>query len=120
MWAYPSIGNIAWNELTREQIGEVLVKLRAAGRSLDCLEQIRCPLKALEATDYTGMSPDQVARAVAHTTKAADVLFRLVEFARGKPDRRLDLGTDWLRGLSDEQLRTVQRWIEERETKDGG
>jgi hypothetical protein len=34
VWAYPSIGKIAWNELTREQIGEVLVKLRAAERSL--------------------------------------------------------------------------------------
>jgi hypothetical protein len=77
-------------------------------------------MKALEATDYVGMSPDQVARAVAHTTKAADVLFRLVEFARGKPDSRPDIGTDWLRGLSDEQLRTVQRWIEEREAKGDG
>jgi len=44
VWAYPAIGDVAWNELTREQIGEVLVKLRAAGRSLACLEQIRCPL----------------------------------------------------------------------------
>src|SRR5688572_5187873 len=44
VWAYPSIGDVAWGELTREQIGEVLVKLRAAGRSLACLEQIRCPL----------------------------------------------------------------------------
>jgi hypothetical protein len=42
-------------------------------------------MKALEDKDYAKMSPDQVARAVAHTTKAADVLFRLVEFARGKP-----------------------------------
>jgi hypothetical protein len=76
-------------------------------------------MKALEDKDYAAMSPDQVARAVAHTTKAADVLFRLVEFARGKPDSRLDLGTDWLRALSDEQLRTVQRWVEERERKEG-
>lgn len=44
VWAYPQIGDTAWNELTREQIGEVLVNLRAAGRSMACLEQIRCPL----------------------------------------------------------------------------
>ena len=75
-------------------------------------------MAALEATDYQGMSADQVARAVAHTTKAADVLFRLVEFSRGKPDSRPDLGTDWLRALNDEQLRTVQRWIEDRERKE--
>ena len=45
-------------------------------------------MAALEDTNYKDMSPDQVARAVAHTTKASDVLFCLVEFARGKPDSR--------------------------------
>src|SRR3989442_13586132 len=45
-------------------------------------------MAALEAQDYEGMSPDQGARALPHTTKAAGVLFRLVWFARGKPCRR--------------------------------
>jgi integrase len=61
VWAYPAIGEVAWNELTREQIGEVLVKLRAAGRSLACLEQIRCPLAllsvAINAKGYKGPNP---------------------------------------------------------------
>src|SRR2546422_412019 len=62
VWAYPSIGDVAWNELTREQIGDVLVKLRAAGRSLACLEQIRCPLTRfyqwqINAKGYKGPNP---------------------------------------------------------------
>src|SRR2546425_3160719 len=62
VWAYPSIGGIAWNELTRQQIGEVLVKLRAAGRSTACLEQIRCPLTRfyqwqMNAKGYKGTNP---------------------------------------------------------------
>jgi len=91
----------------------------AAEQALDnAVKAIAKQMAALQATNYEGMSADQVARAVAHTTKASDVLFRLVEFARGKPDSRPDLGTDWLRALDDEQLRTVQRWVEERERKE--
>lgn len=62
VWAYPAIGDVAWNELTREQIGAVLIKLRAAGRSLACLEQIRCPLTRfyqwqINARAYKGPNP---------------------------------------------------------------
>ena len=62
VWAYPQIGDTAWNELTREQIGEVLVNLRAAGRSMACLEQIRCPLTRfyqwqMNAKGYKGANP---------------------------------------------------------------
>jgi len=62
VWAYPSIGATAWNDVTREQIGEVLVKLRAAGRSTACLEQIRCPLTRFyqwqrNAKGYKGPNP---------------------------------------------------------------
>lgn len=62
VWGYPSIGDVAWSGLKREQIGEVLVKLRAAGRSLACLEQIRCPLTRfyqwqINAKGYKGPNP---------------------------------------------------------------
>ena len=83
------------------------------------IKAIAKQMAALEGKDYAAMPADQVARAVAHTTKAGDVLFRLLEFARGHPDSRPDMGADWLRGLTDEQLRTVQRWVEEREQKEG-
>lgn len=92
----------------------------AAGDALtNAIKAIAKQMAVLEQRDYADMSAAEVARAVAHTTKAGDVLFRLMEFARGKPDRRPDVGTDWLRALSDEQLRAVQRWIEESERKGG-
>lgn len=56
-------------------------------------------------------APDVVARAAAHTVKVVDETVRLVQFAKGQPDSRPDLGNDWLRALSDEQVRTVQGWI---------
>ena len=83
------------------------------------IKAIAKQMQALEGKDYALMPAAEVARAVAHTTKAGDVLFRLMEFARGHPDSRPDVGADWLRGLSDEQLRTVQRWVDERERREG-
>ena len=47
--------------------------------------------------------------------KSADGLYRLVEFAAGRPDSRPDKATDWLRGLTDEQLRIVEGWIQANE-----
>src|SRR5262249_19091279 len=92
----------------------------AAGDALtNAIKAIAKQMAVLEQRDYADMSAAEVARAVAHTTKAGGVLSRLREFARGKPDRRPDVGTDWLRALSDEQLRAVQRWIEESERKGG-
>jgi hypothetical protein len=36
----------------------------------------------------------------------------LLQFAKGAPDSRPDLGGDWLRGLSTAQLAQVQAWVE--------
>ena len=77
-------------------------------------------MAALEAKDYQAMPAAEIARAVSHTAKAGDVLFRLMEFAKGYPDSRPDTATDWLRGLTNEQLRTVERWVTEREQKENG
>lgn len=56
---------------------------------------------------------------MAHTTKCADELTRLIHFTQGKPDQRPELvGMDWLRALSTEQLHQVQAWIAENSTRD--
>jgi hypothetical protein len=39
-------------------------------------------------------------------------LVRLMEFASGRPDSRADVGTDWLRALTNEQLAIVSGWVE--------
>ena len=43
-WAFPRLGTIPWNLVTREEIGGVLLALRKAGKSTGSVEQIRCPL----------------------------------------------------------------------------
>ncbi len=79
----------------------------------DALEAMQKQARALKEASYEGRSPEIVARAFNHTGKTADELFRLLEFAKGQPDSRPDLGRDWLGVLTDEQLETVGRWVAE-------
>jgi len=82
------------------------------------VDAIAKQMQALEAKDYGAMPVAELARAVAHTTKAGDVLYRLAEFARGRPDSRPDgvglRSHEVLKLLTDEQLKTVQGWIDAR------
>lgn len=60
------------------------------------------------------LKPDAKAKTAQVTVKWIDDLFRLIEFGKGKDDGKgADLGRDWLRSLTDEQLATVTRWVEE-------
>jgi integrase len=43
-WCYPRVGALPWNTITREELGDVLLAIRKAGKSAASLEQIRCPL----------------------------------------------------------------------------
>jgi len=43
-WAFPRLGDVPWNLLTREEIGAVLLAIRKAGKSAASVEQVRCPL----------------------------------------------------------------------------
>ncbi len=43
-WAFPRLGDVPWNLVTREEIGGVLLAIRKAGKSTGSVEQIRCPL----------------------------------------------------------------------------
>jgi len=44
IWAFPRLGDLPWNLLTREEIGAVLLAIRKAGKSAASVEQVRCPL----------------------------------------------------------------------------
>jgi hypothetical protein len=68
--------------------------------------------KALKDATYAPGEYEKIARSAAHAQKAADGLVRLMEFASGRPDSRADVGTDWLRALTNEQLAIVSGWIE--------
>jgi len=64
--------------------------------------------------------PESVGRAAVAMVKAGDTLARLAEFLAGKPDSRpAAVGTDWLRGLTNEQLQTVQGWVEANSNRRG-
>jgi hypothetical protein len=89
--------------LDADRVAEVVTKV---------VEAIDKQAAALKAATYKPEDYERIARAMAHAMKSADGLYRLVEFAAGRPDSRPDKATDWLRGLTDEQLRIVQGWVE--------
>jgi len=89
--------------LDADRVAEVVTKV---------VEAIDKQAAALKAATYRPEDYERIARAMAHAMKSADGLFRLVEFAAGRPDSRPDKATDWLRGLTNEQLRIVEGWVE--------
>jgi hypothetical protein len=89
--------------LDPDKVAEVVAKV---------VEAIDKQAAALKEATYRQEDYERIARAMAHAMKSADGLYPLVEFAAGRPDSRPDKATDWLRGLTDEQLRTVQGWVE--------
>jgi hypothetical protein len=96
--------------LDPDRVAEVVAKV---------VEAIDKQAAALKAATYRLEEYERIARAMAHAMKSADGLYRLVEFASGRPDSRPDKASDWLRGLTNEQLRQVERWIEENAAAEG-
>jgi hypothetical protein len=78
----------------------------------DIVEALARMAAVLKDAPYAPADYERIARSMSHAMKSADGVFRLVEFASGRPDSRSDQGTDWLRGLTNEQLRIVQGWVE--------
>ena len=61
-----------------------------------------------------GLDPERVAQVVAKVVEAIDKQSEALKNASYKPEdyERIARAMDWLRGLTDEQLRIVQGWIE--------
>ena len=90
---------------------------RVAGAVSDIVDALARMAAVLKDAPYEAKDYERIARSMSHAMKSADGVFRLVEFASGRPDSRPDKATDWLRGLTNEQLRTVQGWVEENECR---
>jgi hypothetical protein len=78
-------------------------------------KEVTCPSCKAKHVVRVPQAPSEVARTMAHAGKAADVVVRLMVRDRGpdsRPDSRPDRGSDWLRGLTDEQVRVIQGWVE--------
>jgi hypothetical protein len=86
--------------------------LAAADYAGEIAKEVTCPACKAKHVVRVPQPPSEVARAMAHAAKAGDTVVRLLEFASGRPDSRADVGTDWLRGLTNEQLAIVSGWIE--------
>ena len=85
-----------------DQVGEI---------QLNLIKALKEQSKALKDGTYDSTKPDQVGRTTAYTAKALDGVTRMAQFAKGEPDSRPDMGTDWLRALTDAQLDQVAQWI---------
>ena len=101
--------------------------LVALGKQAKALEQasygekeksIACPECGNKFKIFLPVPFDQVAKAMAYTTKTVDEMARLLSFVKGGPDSRPDLGIGaLLEALTDDQLYQVQEWVAENRTK---
>ena len=85
---------------------------RVAAAVADIVEAVGRMGAVLKDAPFKPVDYEKIARSMAHAMKTADGIYRLVEFAAGRPDSRPDKATDWLRALTNEQLRIVEGWIE--------
>jgi len=86
--------------------------------SLTSVEQhiVNGLLKAAEdfpSRDFSKLTPEQLAKTVSYMGKFLDEIHRLSEFARGHADSRPEIAGDWMRGLTETQLRQVLAWTKE-------
>ena len=63
--------------------------------------------------DFSKLTPEQLAKTVSYMGKFLDEIHRLSEFARGHADSRPEIAGDWMRGLTEGQLRQVLAWTKE-------
>ena len=73
-------------------------------------------LKAAEdfpSRDFQKLTPEQLAKTVSYMGKFLDEIHRLAEFARGHADSRPEIAGDWMRGLTEAQLRQVLQWTKD-------
>ena len=83
------------------------------------VEAIQKHMERLAKVDYSQETFQDVAKAVGQAVRGLDELVRLLAFARGQPDRRLDVvggmgrtgPPDWLQLLPDEQVAQVEAWL---------
>lgn len=61
-WAWPLIGDVPWNRVTREEIGSMILRIRRAGKSTSTIGQVCNPLSKFfqwqqNASGYRGANP---------------------------------------------------------------
>ena len=72
---------------------------------------------ALKAKGALYIEIRQLSKVMADTTRVIDDISRLWAFKKGDPDSRVAISGDILKGLTDEQVSMVQRWLAENEAR---
>jgi hypothetical protein len=99
-----------------KSIGEALGALDGAMVALRATkfeEGVRCP-KCKKVVSVP-LGPRDLAQVTAYTAKVVDMVYRLSEFAAGRPDSRPEQASaaDLLTMISDDQLQTLMGWVDE-------
>ena len=108
------------------------VKLETGTNAVNyALEALEKQAKALAKCEYDTTKPELLARSAAHTAKVVDETMRLIAFAKGGPDSRVEQTQTVaeqkamdgiLAGFNNEQLAQLRQWRKEkreRENSDG-
>ena len=74
-------------------------------------EALQAQSKRLKNANWSEEKLGEVGRTLAYTMKVIDGYVRVIQFAKGQPDSRPDLGGDWLKALTDEELEMVAEMV---------
>jgi hypothetical protein len=115
----PTGTNKSWSQDSVDSIGKDVrsfMSITESGAAINSLNDAILAMakiaKALKDADYTKMKPENAAKCIQQLAKMVDETTRLMEFAKGNPDSRPDIGVqDFLKYLSNEQFVQLNEWI---------
>ena len=102
-----------------DDVGGTTIDADTASEAIQAaLESLKKQALLLKDADYSKLDPKSLSQTLAYTAKMVDEVTRLLEFAQGRADSRPDLGLQsFLEVLSDEQVRILETWVKEGQTR---
>jgi hypothetical protein len=108
-----------WTETSVDEIGKDVrsfMSITESGAAISSLNDAILVLakiiQGMKEKDLSLMKPAEAAKTGAYLVKIADEMVRLLEFSKGNPDSRPDIGVqDFLKYLSNEQFVQLNEWI---------
>jgi len=115
-----------WKEDSVESIGKDVKSFMTITEGDKAIESLNHAIlamakiaKVMKDADYEGMKPTDAAKTMSYLAKMVDEVVRLMEFAKGNPDSRPDVGLgDLLRFLTNEQFNQFNEWVSAGKARD--
>jgi hypothetical protein len=115
----PTGTNKSWSQDSVDSIGKDVrsfMSIREGDAAINSLNDAILVLakiiQGMKEKDLSTMKPAEAAKTGAYLVKIADEMVRLLEFSKGNPDSRPDIGVqDFLKYLSNEQFVQLNEWI---------